>query len=360
MKGKERTKLPGLTGFFQITVGIGLFSGILSIYLAFSEYSELFKTEYALLVGAIFGISILELSLSIGMLVLIAFRKRAFLILFWIGVADRAVALLLTLFLNGNVLNSFSSLIISAVWAFYFYYSDNFARAFTPYKKPPLNPDTKPQPVTASQETAQQKQQLVMNKANEQADAVAPEPTLDASKDPIEEAGQAASTLNEQPKADELKQKKIRFCKYCGAQLKKEDVVCPNCGKRIRIKVKIKSRTAFVGLIFLLCVSLGFNVYQLIESNKAAQRTFAQDIEIETLEQTISRKEKEYVDLFDRYLDSLVKVSFLDDKIALVVSDSESTYHTYDCFIFKNCTSYMAYNIEQAEFLGYRPCEICH
>ena len=138
MKGKERTKLPGLTGFFQITVGIGLFYGILNTYMAFSEYSSLFKTEYALLVGVILGINILEVSLSVGMLVLIALRKRAFLIFFWTDVADRVVALLLTLFLSGNSLDSFVSLIISAVWAFYFYYSDNFAKAFTPYKKPVL------------------------------------------------------------------------------------------------------------------------------------------------------------------------------------------------------------------------------
>lgn len=370
MKGKERTKLPGLTGFFQLTVGIGLFYGILNTYMAFSEYSSLFKTEYALLVGAIFGINILELSLSVGMLVLIAFRKRAFLIFFWIDVADRVVALLLTLFSKGNALDSFTSLIISAVWAFYFYYSDNFARAFTPYKKPPLNPDTKPQPVAASQEAAQQKQQPVMDKAKEQADAAAPGPTLAALKEPIEGAKQAAGTLGEQAKTDKPKQKKtekIRFCKYCGTQLAKEDAVCPNCKKRIRIKVKIKSRTAFMGLAVLLCISLGANVYLFIESNKAAQRLFAQDIEIAALEQTVefkdkavSEKEEEYLDLFNRSLAYREKAKFLDDNIVLIASSGSSVYHTYDCYVFRNGGFFSAYDIEQAELLGYQPCEICY
>ena len=355
MKGKERTKLPGFTGFFQITVGIGLFYGILNTYMAFSEYSSLFKTEYALLVGVILGINILEVSLSVGMLVLIALRKRAFLIFFWIDVADRVVALLLTLFLSGNSLDSFVSLIISAVWAFYFYYSDNFARAFTPYKKPPLNPDTKPQPVTAFQETAQQKQ-LVMDKANEQADAVALEPIHDASEGPIEEAKQAASILSEKTKADETKQKKaekIRFCKYCGTQIKKEDAVCPNCGKRIRFRIKPK--TALIGMAFLLCASLGFNIYQIVKASKTAEKMFAQEIEIAALEQTVETKERKISEIED----------FMDNNVAFIRSDMlsqymSSMYHTYDCPAFEDCDYFIVYNIEQAKSLGYRPCEFCH
>lgn len=54
------------------------------------------------------------------------------------------------------------------------------------------------------------------------------------------------------------------------------------------------------------------------------------------------------------------KSDFLDEHIAFVVYGDERYYHKYDCTAFQNCNTYWAYNIEQAEDNGYRPCPDCH
>ena len=51
---------------------------------------------------------------------------------------------------------------------------------------------------------------------------------------------------------------------------------------------------------------------------------------------------------------------FLQNNIALIIDPNGGVYHTYSCHFFKNCDSYLAYNVEQAEYKGNRPEEGCH
>lgn len=52
------------------------------------------------------------------------------------------------------------------------------------------------------------------------------------------------------------------------------------------------------------------------------------------------------------------KLDFFDEYIALVEDDSTNWYHKYDCFKFKG-EDFLAFNIDQAEDLGYEPCPVC-
>lgn len=51
------------------------------------------------------------------------------------------------------------------------------------------------------------------------------------------------------------------------------------------------------------------------------------------------------------------KADFLDEHIAIILEDG-NYYHTYDCDYFTG--SFWAYNTENAENEGYKPCPHCH
>lgn len=52
------------------------------------------------------------------------------------------------------------------------------------------------------------------------------------------------------------------------------------------------------------------------------------------------------------------KLDFFDEYIVLVENDNTNWYHKYECYRFKQ-RDFWAYNIDQAENLGYEPCPNC-
>lgn len=94
-----------------------------------------------------------------------------------------------------------------------------------------------------------------------------------------------------------------------------------------------KKRSFKIPLIIvsiLLGLSLSLNLYQLGLNNQ---------------------RDKERIENRD-------KLDFFDEYIALVEDDSTNWYHKYDCFKFKG-EDFLAFNIDQAEELGYEPCPFC-
>jgi len=54
------------------------------------------------------------------------------------------------------------------------------------------------------------------------------------------------------------------------------------------------------------------------------------------------------------------KAEFLDEYIAIIVSGDDEYYHRLDCKLYDEAESFKAYNVSNAEQLGYEPCEKCH
>ncbi len=95
-----------------------------------------------------------------------------------------------------------------------------------------------------------------------------------------------------------------------------------------------KKRSFKIPLIIvsiLLGLSLSLNLYQLGLNNQ---------------------RDKERIENRD-------KVDFFDEYIALIEDDSTNWYHKYDCHSFKG-EDFWAFNIDQAENLGYEPCPYCY
>lgn len=102
-----------------------------------------------------------------------------------------------------------------------------------------------------------------------------------------------------------------------------------------------KKRSFKIPLIIvsiLLILSFALNLYQLgIQSNMEDSLTQSNNERI---------KNSEKLDFFDNY-------------VALVVDDGTGWYHKYECRRFKG-KDFWAYNIDQAENLGYEPCPYCY
>jgi hypothetical protein len=102
-----------------------------------------------------------------------------------------------------------------------------------------------------------------------------------------------------------------------------------------------KKRSFKVPLIIvsiLLILSFALNLYQLgIQSN---------------MEDSITQSNNERIKNSE-------KLDFFDNYVALVVDDGTGWYHKYECRRFKG-KDFWAYNIDQAENLGYEPCPYCY
>ena len=88
----------------------------------------------------------------------------------------------------------------------------------------------------------------------------------------------------------------------------------------------------FIVVTILLVLSLGLNLYQI---------AIKSDIQ--------NNKELEQ---------SREKLKFFDEYIVMVEDDTTNLYHKYECYRFKG-EDFWAYNIDQAENLGYEPCPNC-
>lgn len=97
-------------------------------------------------------------------------------------------------------------------------------------------------------------------------------------------------------------------------------------------------KTPLIVVSILLVLSFALNLYQLgIQSN---------------MEDSITQSNNERIKNSE-------KLDFFDNYVALVVDDGTGWYHKYECRRFKG-KDFWAYNIDQAENLGYEPCPYCY
>lgn len=150
---KEKPKLPGLMYLFTVTLILGLLTALGSTYQMFVDYDAFWGTEYASLAAIDIGLRLIELAMYVGMLVFIAQQKRTFLICFWVDYGCRVATFLFVLVMGGSAASFLTPLVLPTIWAAYFYWSSNFAHAFTPYK-PPLFSSEGMAPVTPAESPA--------------------------------------------------------------------------------------------------------------------------------------------------------------------------------------------------------------
>lgn len=99
------------------------------------------------------------------------------------------------------------------------------------------------------------------------------------------------------------------------------------------VNKKEKNRSFKIPLIvvsILLVLSVALNLYQLGLNNQ---------------------RDEERIENRD-------KLNFLDEYVVFIEDDSTNWYHKYECYRFKG-RDFWAYNIDQAENLGYEPCPNC-
>lgn len=94
----------------------------------------------------------------------------------------------------------------------------------------------------------------------------------------------------------------------------------------------------------LLVLSFTLNLYQLGINNQNDQKLEKTSEEKRKLEQEVKQDRE--------------KLDFLDEYIVMVEDDNTDLYHKYECYKFKG-KDFWAYNIDQAEALGYEPCPYC-
>ena len=101
----------------------------------------------------------------------------------------------------------------------------------------------------------------------------------------------------------------------------------------------------------LLVLSFALNLYQIGINNQSKQNN-------QKLQQTLAQKSEENLELQQELRQDSEKIDFLDEYIVMIEDDNTDLYHKYECYRFKGI-DFWAYNIDQAENLGYEPCPNC-
>lgn len=111
-----------------------------------------------------------------------------------------------------------------------------------------------------------------------------------------------------------------------------------------REEVNKKERGYKVALIvvsLLLALSFGLNLYQFGTKADTESDPIQSNNVLE--QESIQNREK---------------LEFFDEFIVFVEDDNTDLYHKYECYRFRG-EDFWAYNIDQADSLGYQPCPTC-
>ena len=144
-----------------------------------------------------------------------------------------------------------------------------------------------------------------------------------------------------------------------------EEITIPSASSNTKeqkpqyIKIQFKKTTALIAtLCFLLCSSIGLNIYQAFyikttkESLITAENKYNRTSEsADRARITINEKNEEIENLHDI-------ISFYERYIVILPNDNSGTYHIYGC---KHCdtTSFWVYTIDNAKAAGYHHCNDC-
>lgn len=174
------------------------------------------------------------------------------------------------------------------------------------------------------------------------------------------------------------RQKGQIYCKYCGGAIDTETKKCTKCEKQY-FRLKINWKLAFCMIITSLAIATAvISQYRISEHlkdissltllNSTMQdqiedleaNIYNKNIRITNLENQVEGKNDQIRRLIREKQDIQDKVDFYDKNIVFVLDDGSNAYHRYDCVVFQHSDKqYWAYNIELAQYRGYRSCYLC-
>ena len=137
---------------------------------------------------------------------------------------------------------------------------------------------------------------------------------------------------------------KRKYCSRCGNVIDIETKKCIGCGKQyfhgvVLLRNNWKKIINIITVVFLI-ISIGINIVLLSKVNNQ-----------------YTGLDKD--DDFSYWSQNHDKVEFIDEHIVFVEDDGTDFYHKYECYKFVG-NYFWAYNIELAEYNGYKPCPLCH
>ena len=167
------------------------------------------------------------------------------------------------------------------------------------------------------------------------------------------------------------KKQKRKFCSRCGKEIDPITKKCSGCGKQYLKVISFKAKGSALVAV-LLAISVSGNILLCITSVKLREENGAQKKqqtsltrENAMLKNDVADCQKEIKDLeedrdyyYEYYRKNMSKVYIMDKSIVFVVDDGTNLYHKYECSKFM-ARNYWAYNVENAEYLGYEPCSRC-
>lgn len=139
---------------------------------------------------------------------------------------------------------------------------------------------------------------------------------------------------------------KQKYCSHCGSKIDNKTRKCTGCEKqyfKLNVFVHMYGKVIInIAVALLLIVSIATNIYFICK-----------EPEVKYAIPDIYKESREY------WINNHNKVDFIDEFIVFIEDDGTDFYHKYECDKFVG-DYFWAYNIEAAEYNGYKPCPLCH
>ena len=168
-------------------------------------------------------------------------------------------------------------------------------------------------------------------------------------------------TINkvESPVDNHYTKENIKYCSSCGSIIDPVTKVCSGCHKQyIRWKSILR-----IACVILLIISLPLNIILAVCTRELniEKEELKKELNKDILElhQTIQKEEIKYNELYRKYNTMKKKLDAYEAIVVFIEDNKTYYYHTYDCDEFVG-EDYWAFNIEYAEYKGYKPCPKCY
>ena len=168
--------------------------------------------------------------------------------------------------------------------------------------------------------------------------------------------------------------KKITYCKKCGASINNISGKCTGCGKQyFRFRNLFNLRIiacilAITNIVFAGCSYFWYSGYNYQKQKSDEMSLSITDIKEENYQYSqqlaesnskIENLQKDHDELLKDYSDILLETMWYEQNAGICTVEGKK-YHTYNCFYWKDSDSFWIFNTEAAKQRGYEPCSYCH